>query len=72
MDKEVSTIVLKLTEVQSGQLHAHKAAARRLRTELSLDDRDGGVDKAHANTTDYTGHNHVRNVIGCRLQQCTL
>jgi hypothetical protein len=55
------------TKIQRGQLHAHKAATRRLGTELSLDDRDSRVDEAHANATDHTSNKHVWNVIGGRL-----
>ena len=59
------------TKVQRRQLHAHEAAARGFGTELSLDDRNGRVDKAHADATDNASHEHVRYMVSSRLQQST-
>lgn len=61
----------RLTKVQSRQLHAHEAATRGFGTELSLNDRNSRVHKAHANAADYASHEHVWYVVSSRLQQST-
>ena len=56
-----------LTKVQRGELHAHEAAARRFRTELSLYDGYCTVHESHSDAAHDPGHQHVCHMVCRRL-----
>lgn len=55
-------------EVQSRKLHADVQAPVCFGGEFRLEDRDGGIDEAHAAPGDDSGDDDMRTRVGCGLQ----